>query len=489
MHRLGRSVEYVTNKDKTVRPRSDSASSLQEAVDYAHNREKTECDVFESAIGCTLETAFEDMLANKKRWDQMDGVQGYHLVQSFAEGELTPELAHRIGLELAEKLLCGKYPAVIATHLNTRCLHNHIVWDSVAMDTGRKYRSNARSYYTEVRALSDRLCRQHGLSVINTEKAAGFSMNYGEWMAESRGQPTWRTVIRQDVDEAIASALTWRQFVRAMEQQGYELRMLRKYPTLKPPGKERPVRFKTLGQRYTPEALQMRILYAHHKIPAGGKVKTGGPRKYARLYIHGRPIRGLKGLRALYYRYLYELGALPRKPQYQSYAVRQDIYRLRIIVSEELPDGVQAQYVAKNRAIFVRNNMSAETTFLAIAREQAAASFDIHDGQYSRNAYTPQSYCAAYVAAKKYGLDVSSFSFERVCQLCSGLEPQAQRRFLSDAKQAAYAVERIVRRGLREMELSVTPEADYSVEQKAAVKESGQPKPGKVKKAAQPERE
>ena len=110
-------------------------------------------------------------------------------------------------------------------------------------------------------------------------------------------------------------------------------------------------------------------------------------------------------------------------------------------------------------------------------------------GQYSRNAYTPQSYCAAYVAAKKYGLDVSSFSFERVCQLCSGLEPQAQRRFLSDAKQAAYAVERIVRRGLREMELSVTPEADYSVEQKADVKESGQPKPGKVKKAAQPERE
>lgn len=219
MHRLERSVEYVTNKDKTVRPRPDSASSLQEAVDYTRNREKTECDVFESAIGCTLETAFEDMLANKKRWNQIDGVQGYHLVQSFAEGELTPELAHRIGLELAEKLLCGKYPAVIATHLNTRCLHNHIVWDSVAMDTGRKYRSNARSYYTEVRALSDRLCRQHGLSVINTDKAAGFSMNYGEWMAESRGQPTWRTVIRQDVDEAIASALTWRQFVRAMLNQ------------------------------------------------------------------------------------------------------------------------------------------------------------------------------------------------------------------------------------------------------------------------------
>lgn len=119
MHRLDRSVEYVTNKEKTARPKPDSASSLQEAVDYARDREKTECGVFESAIGCTLETAYRDMRANKERWGQMDGVQGYHLVQSFAEGELTPELAHRIGLELAERLLHGQYPAVIATHLNT----------------------------------------------------------------------------------------------------------------------------------------------------------------------------------------------------------------------------------------------------------------------------------------------------------------------------------------------------------------------------------
>lgn len=328
MHRLERSVGYITNKEKTARPKPDSASSLQEAVEYARNRAKTECDVFESAIGCTLETAFEDMLGNKRRWDQMDGVQGYHLVQSFAEGELTPELAHRIGLELAEKLLCGKYPAVVATHLNTHCLHNHIVWDSVAMDTGRKYHSNTHGYYTEVRAMSDRLCGQHGLSVIDTDKAAGHSMGYGEWMAEKNGQLTWRTVIRQDIDEAIASALTWRQFVRVMEQQGYELRMLRKYPTLKPPGKERPVRFKTLGQRYTPEALQMRILYAHPRIPAGESTKAGAQRKYARLRICGRPMRGLAGLRGLYYRYLYELGAMPRKPKHQGYAVRQDIRKL-----------------------------------------------------------------------------------------------------------------------------------------------------------------
>lgn len=130
---------------------------------------------------------------------------------------------------------------------------------------------------------------------------------------------------------------------------------------------------------------------------------------------------------------------------------------------------------AKNFAVFAA----------AVLKDQKK----MHDGQYSRNAYTPQSYCATYVAAKKYGLNVSSFSFERVCQLCSGLEPQVQRRFLSDAKQAAYTVERIVRRGLREMELSVTPEAAYSVEQAGGTPEQRKAKTGKSKKQVQPERE
>ena len=329
MHRLDRSVEYVMDKDKTSRTGAGStASSLEEAVDDARDREKTECGVFESAIGCTLETAYRDMRANKERWGQMDGVQGYHLVQSFAEGELTPELAHRIGLELAERLLHGQYPAVIATHLNTHCLHNHIVWDSVAMDTGRKYRSSAKTYYTGVRAESDRLCRQYGLSVIESPESERGKKQYGKWMAEQNGKPTWRTAIRQDVDGAIAASLTWRQFVKALEGQGYELRMQRKYPTLKPPGKERCVRFKTLGKQYTPEVIRMRILYPRRKVSAVENRQAGPRVRYTRLRTHGRPVRGFTGLRALYYRYLYELGALPKKPVYPGYAVRQDIRKL-----------------------------------------------------------------------------------------------------------------------------------------------------------------
>ena len=316
VRRLDRAVKYVRDKSKTTKP-----GSLEEAVDYALNRDKTESVCFETGLSCLCETAFSDMKENVRRWHKTGGVQGYHLVQSFAEGEVTPERAHRIGIELADQLLDGRYQAVVTTHLNTRHIHNHIVWCAVALDNGRKYHSNARSYYTEVRAKSDALCRQYGLSIIETPESERGKRQYAKWQAEANSQPTWRTAIRMDVDEAIALALTWRQFLAILEQKGYEVRMGRKYPTLRPPGKERFVRFKTLGKSYTPEAIRQRILYPKHPF-------TQPAIRHGRLRGTHHKTRKLTGLRALYYRYLYELGALPRKPQRPSYAVRQDIRNL-----------------------------------------------------------------------------------------------------------------------------------------------------------------
>ena len=105
VHRLDRSIEYVKDRAKTTK----SAGSLEEAIDYALNREKTEQTIFEDAIGCTCENAYVDMVKTKERFHKKEGVQGYHLVQSFAEGEVSPELAHLIGQELAEQLLKGQY--------------------------------------------------------------------------------------------------------------------------------------------------------------------------------------------------------------------------------------------------------------------------------------------------------------------------------------------------------------------------------------------
>ena len=318
VRRLDSTVNYVMNKEKTT------AVSLEDAIGYAANRSKTEKSCYESAFACTLESAFTDMRKTKERWHKSGGVQGYHLVQSFAADEVTPELAHQIAKELADRVLGGRYEYVIGTHLNTDHIHSHIVWNSVSRIDGKKYHSNGKSYVTEIRAVSDELCRKYKLSVIDTENSNHVAKPYVEWLAEKNGQPTWRTAIRQDVDEAIQQSLTWRQFLGALEHKGYEVRMGRKYPVLRPPGKERFVRFKTLGKRYTPEAIQTRILYPRSYRPY---VENPPTIQHGRLRS-GKPRRKLTGLRALYYRYLYELGALPRKPRRPSYAVRQDAYKL-----------------------------------------------------------------------------------------------------------------------------------------------------------------
>lgn len=188
----------------------------------------------------------------------------------------------------------------------------------MSLTDGHKYRSNERSYYTQVRHLSDELCQEHGLSIIQPGRTGQPGRSYVQWQAEREGKPTWKTPIQRDVDEAISRALTWRQFVREMEGRGYTFQFERKYPTLTPPGRQRPLRLKTLGWQYTPEGIRRRIL-APKRTPAG---------KNRRYRLRGKLPSSLKGLRALYYSYLYKMGAFPRKPRKPSYAVRQDIRNL-----------------------------------------------------------------------------------------------------------------------------------------------------------------
>ena len=336
VHRLDNALDYTMDEEKCSR--SPVESSLERAVDEALNQDKSEQDLFQSAIGCTLESAFADMCAVKKMWHKEKGVQGFHLVQSFAAGEVTPELAHQIGLEFAEQLLGGKFQVVVSTHLNPGHIQNHLVWNSVSMENGRKYRSNEKSYVAQIRRISDELCRKHQLSVIDTAKSERVARPYAQWLAEQNGKPTWKTPIQQDVDAAIAVSLTWKQFLRMLEQRGYTFRFNRKYATLKPPGRDYTVRFKALGGQYTPEAIQRRILYPKPPTPAG---KRTSPARSFRLRTGGQRFRRLTGLRALYFSYLYKVGALRRKPRYQSYAVREDIRKLDRRIE-------QADFIFKN---------------------------------------------------------------------------------------------------------------------------------------------
>lgn len=316
VHRLDHAIDYVRDQEKTVK-KPEQADSLEGAIAYAMNREKTETAVFEDSIGCTCACAFADMAATKERFHKAGGVQGYHLIQSFAEGEVTPELAHLIGQELAEQLLNGQFEAVITTHLNTRHYHNHIVFNSVSMVDGHKYHSNSRSYYEDIRQNSDALCRKYGLSVIQTQGGEG--MHYAQWKAEKEGRPTWRSGIRVDIREAIQLSFTWKQFLRQMEDKGYAWKLNRKHLALKAPGMEHYVRLKSLGESYTETAIRERILQPEHFRQQRDEKETLSNKKQR---------KKAAGIQALYYFYMYRLGIWGKHSVGNAYSLKADIRKL-----------------------------------------------------------------------------------------------------------------------------------------------------------------
>ena len=168
------------------------------------------------------------------------------------------------------------------------------------MADGRKYHSNAKSYYTEIRKISDELCRKYGLSIIESNQKK--SIPYVQWKAEQEGKPTWRTAIRLDIRESVQESYSWSQFLKEMEKRGYTWKLNRKYISLKAPGMERYIRLRSLGKNYSEEEIRGQILQP--------KVK----RVYQKaVQIH--PKKKLTGIQALYYSYLYQMGVLPKRPK------------------------------------------------------------------------------------------------------------------------------------------------------------------------------
>ena len=195
---------------------------LAQAIAYVVNGDKTEEQVLTAAQGCSLGSACAEMQDAKIRWNKTDGVQLYHIIQSFRPGEITPGLALEIAQEFVREHLPG-YQAVIGIHTDREHIHAHIIFNSVNQFTGEKYHSNARSYYQQIRAISDRLCREHGLSVIVQGEPAR-AVSYIEWLRQSKGQPTFRSMLESDLRTAIQDANDLGHFFLLMEHMGYEIR-------------------------------------------------------------------------------------------------------------------------------------------------------------------------------------------------------------------------------------------------------------------------
>ncbi len=186
------------------------------------NGDKTNEQILTAYLNCDPGHACRQMLDTKRAMGKTDGVQYYHIIQSFKPGEVTPELALEIAREFAAEHLPG-YQAVIGVHVDKEHIHAHTIFNSVNADTGEKYHSNARSYYSQIRAISDRLCREHGLSVIMEGKAEK-AVSYIEWLRQSRGQPTFRAMLEADLREAIEDANDIGHFFLIMEHKGYEIK-------------------------------------------------------------------------------------------------------------------------------------------------------------------------------------------------------------------------------------------------------------------------
>lgn len=320
--RLDKRVAYVANAEKTA---------LNCGVRYAVNPEKTEQSFFTAVLNCSSpEHAFSEMAETKKRWRKTGGVLGYHFIQSFAPGEVTPEQAHEIGMEFARRMFGERYEVVIGTHLDKAHLHNHIVINSVSFVDGQKYHSSPESYYNDVRGTSDELCRENDLSVITPQ---GKGKHYGEWKAEQDGKPTVRSIIREDIDRIIGEAYTYQTFLLLLQRNGYVIKSgpNRKYTAVRPPGAKRFIRLDSLGDGYTEEAIKQRLLGQRSGVTQKPKQPVYHTKRYR---VKGKlsryPKRKITGFLALYFRYVYLLrGARRAKPSCRAaFPVRKEVIRL-----------------------------------------------------------------------------------------------------------------------------------------------------------------
>lgn len=257
--RLDRTIAYIDNKQKIKNENYEEAFlDLNNALDYTVDDLKTEQKFFVDGINCRVENAYKKMSETKREYDKTGGILGFHIIQSFSPGEGTPQMIHELGMEFARRAFGERFEAVVATHLNTDCLHNHIVLNSVSFMDGKKYYDTKESY-AKLREISDDLCREYGLSVIENPKERSHK-SYDLYQAEKNGEWTKDSIIRRDIDECILKTTSPKAFYKEMNKLGYGFNFNRKYPIITHSNFERSRRMKTLGEDYTPERIEERIL-------------------------------------------------------------------------------------------------------------------------------------------------------------------------------------------------------------------------------------
>ena len=359
---------------------------LAQAIQYITNPDKTDQGVLVDHFNCDPGFAYQQMMNTKRRFHKTDGRQCYHIIQSFKPDEITQELAHEIAKQFAAEHLSG-YEAVIATHVDKAHIHSHIVFNSVNAVTGKMYHSTRENYYQQIRGISDRLCAENGLSVI-LQGESSKTVSYIEWLRQSKGQPTFRSMLEADLRDAIADANDLGHFFLLMEHKGYELHHGNRLG-FRLRGQERYMYPERKNAAFSEENIERAIAGNLAEIEAGTRpafIPRPKPKPYC-------PHPKYKGFLALYYHYCYLLGRIEKRqypprmtPHLRQEIMKAETYKIRlkfllennITTADDLTACVQqaestVAQLAKQRTILNVRKKKRKKLFNALVAEEALA--------------------------------------------------------------------------------------------------------------------
>lgn len=354
--RLDKVIDYAEDETKTKKPKySDKEwQALKDVLEYAKDEEKTEQQFYVSGLNCNPDNARDQFVIVKEQYNKTGGIQAYHGYISFKDTDnLSPDLAHQIGIEFANRVWGERFQVVVTTHLNTKCLHCHYVINSVSLVDGKRLQNKEKAWFY-FRHIADEVCREYGLSVVekpdrNKEPDYVTLQDKQQTMKEQAGIPTRRNLVRAAVDEAIENSRTMAEFKRYLSAMGYKYRISEnlKYWSVTADGWKQPVRLYRLGENYTNVRIQERIAENDLYMSVNAKPFQTAfyvPKEYS-------DIRKVKGsLYNLYLYYCYRLGYFNKPNEKQSL---RDYNRLHHLLREDLMKvdkySQEAELLGKNR--------------------------------------------------------------------------------------------------------------------------------------------
>ena len=313
--------------------KGDHGKHLKQSIEYVCKEAKTGGGRWVSAVNCQSGYAYQQMIATKELFHKTDKRQGYHMIISFEEGEVTADLAFEIVGEFVRQYLGKEYEAVYVIHDNTSHIHGHIIFNSISFLTGKKYRYEKGDWAKYIQPITNALCSKYGLSTIMIEEDQALAHDsYPEWREHKDGRFVWSDMICRDLDAGIAQASDYEEFLGFLAEKGYEVKQ-GKHLAVKPPGMDRFRRCRYFGTDYTEERIRERII-------------SEDVRSYSKHYDRARIVKvnvpyhirraKLSGLQRRYFARLYRLGKLKKRPYSQAWKYRDDIKRMHRLHDEYL---------------------------------------------------------------------------------------------------------------------------------------------------------